>query len=251
MSPTKAKAPWTAGFFDEAMAGLLFDGRKELEAPVEARGLLQMSGLQGGSVLDVACGTGRHSGSFAAMGMQVTGIDTSAMYLKRAKARLKEAGQSARFVKADLRDLKAFKGRFDLVVNLFTSFGYLPTAAANERSLRQMVACLRPGGWLAVELMPRVSLKRITEAETIQRVAGGWLFEQRWFSDDGRFLHTRVTWDLKKGRRVQDSVFQTYDKAELAGLFKKAGLSRIKAYGDFRGRAFKPGDRLLMIGSKA
>lgn len=248
MSPAK---PWTEGFFDEAMAGLLFDGRKELEAPAEARGLLQLTGLRGGSVLDVACGTGRHSGSFAAMGLQVTGIDSSAMYLKRAKARLKQAGKSARFVKADLKDLKAFKGGYDLVVNLFTSFGYLATAAANERSLKQMAACLRPGGWLAVELLPRVSLKRITEPEVIQRVPGGWLFEQRWFSDDGRFLHTRVTWDLKKGRRVQDSVFQTYDKAELAGLFKKAGLSRIKAYGDFHGRPFKAGDRLLILGCRA
>jgi len=246
-----AQAPWTAGFFDEAMAGLLFDARKELEAPAETRGLLKLTGREQGSVLDVACGTGRHSASFAALGLDVTGIDASAMYLKRAKARLKEAGKRARLVKADLRNLKAFKGRFDLVVNLFTSFGYLSTAAANERSLRQMVACLKPGGWLAVELMPRVSLQRITESETVQRIPGGWLFEQRWFSDDGRFLHTRVTWDLKKARRVQDSVFQTYDKAELADLFKKAGLSRIKAYGDFRGRAFKPGDRLLMMGSKA
>jgi SAM-dependent methyltransferase len=246
-----AQEPWTKGFFDEAMAGLLFDGRKELEAPSEARGLMRLTGLQGGSVLDVACGTGRHSGSFAAMGMQVTGIDASPMYLKRAKARLQEAGHKARFVKADLKDLKAFKGRFDLVVNLFTSFGYLPTAAANERSLKQMVGCLRPGGWLAVELLPRISLKRITEPEVIQRIPGGWLFEQRWFSDDGRFLHTRVTWDLKKGRREQNSVFQTYDRAELAGLFKKAGLSRIKAYGDFHGRPFKAGDRLLTLGCKA
>lgn len=247
----KEKAPWTAGFFDEAMAGLLFDGRKELEAPSEARGLLKLTGLERGSVLDVACGTGRHSGAFAAMGMDVTGIDASAMYVKRAKARLKEAGRKARFVKADLRDLKAFKGRYDLVVNLFTSFGYLATASANERSLRQMAACLKPGGWLAIELLPRISLRRITEPEVIQRVPGGWLFEQRWFSDDGRSLHTRVTWDLKQGRRVQDSVFQTYDRAELIGLFKKAGLGRIKAHGDFQGRPFKAGDRLLILGRRA
>jgi SAM-dependent methyltransferase len=234
------------------MAALLFDPRKELEAPVEARGLLRLAGLQAGDrVLDVACGTGRHSGAFAAQGMQVTGVDASAAYLKSARARLRRIGRRARFVRADLGDLRAFRGGFDLVVNLFTSFGYLATPAQNERSLRQMAACLRPGGWLAVELLPRVSLRRITDPEVIQRVPGGWLFEERWFSDDGRFLHTRVTWDLKRGRRVQDSVFQTYDRAELAGLFRRAGLRRIQAYGDFRGRAFRPGDRLLMIGRKA
>lgn len=232
------------------MAKVLFDDEKERAAPKEVRGLLKLSGLKKGSVLDVACGTGRHSAAFAAKGFEVTGIDVSAAYLRKARLRLRAAGLSAKFDVAEISDLQAYRGRFDLVVNLFTSFGYLSTAAKNEASLRQMAACLKPGGFLAIELLPHESLLEIFTPQDAQSVDGGWLTQERRWNKDGRRLHTRATWDLKGRRKARDSDFQTYTRPELAALFKRAGLRKIRAFGDFNGQPFSVGDRLLMIGSK-
>lgn len=241
---------WRGAFFDAAMARVLFDAEKEAEAPAEVRGLLRLTGLKRGAVLDAACGTGRHSAAFAAKGFAVTGVDVNAGYLREARRRLRAAKLKAGFHQAELSDLGAYAGRFDLVVNLFTSFGYLATAARNEASLRQMAACLKPGGWLALELLPRESLKQIFSAYDVQEVEGGWLIQERRWRAGGKRLATRAVWDLGGKIRAQDSEFQTYTRAELAALFKRAGFRAPRAYGDFNGRPFRAGDRLLMLGRK-
>ena len=103
------------------------------------------------TVLDVCCGWGRHSRALAALGYQVTGVDRDEAALAEAR---RLAGPSVAYQAADLRDLTAFGGRFDAVVNLWQSFGYFDDAT-NERVLRQLAACLRPGGRLVLDLYHR------------------------------------------------------------------------------------------------
>jgi SAM-dependent methyltransferase len=242
---------WRRGFFDAAMARVLFDDEKEAEAPLEVRGLLKLTGLRRGAVLDAACGTGRHSAAFAAKGFKVTGVDVNALYLRQARRRLRSRGLKARFLSGELSRLGAFAGGFDLVVNLFTSFGYLSSAAENEASLRQMAACLKPGGSLAVELLPRESLRRFFQPRAMQSVPGGWLIQERRWRPGGKRVATRAIWESGGRRRAFDSEFQTYSRAELLALFKRAGLRGLRAYGGFDGSPFRAGGRLLVLGREA
>ena len=69
------------------MGSLLFDGPAERSAPREIGGLLRLTGLKVGSVLDTACGYGRHSRVLAAKGWPVTGLDASSAYLREAGRR--------------------------------------------------------------------------------------------------------------------------------------------------------------------
>lgn len=241
---------WERGFFDEAMAAVLFDREKWAEAPVEVQGLLRLSGVRRGNVLDAACGVGRHSLALAGKGFDVTGIDFNPTYLKQARQKAKRQGLKVRFEQAQLADLRAYAGTFDLVTNLFTSFGYYSAARQNENALRQMVACLKPGGRLAIELLPRETLTGIFHPQAWQTVPGGHLLQERRYLSGGTRLGTRAIWAVRGRHRVQDSIIHLYTRAELAELFRRAGLIQVKAYGDFDGRRFKAGDRLLMIGRK-
>lgn len=232
------------------MGALLFDDGAEEAAEGELRGLLRLTGLKRGSALDTACGYGRHSRALARRGFQVTGVDLTPGYLAEARRRARAAGLAIRFERADLKDLRAYRGGYDLVLNLYTSFGYEAGKAANAAVFRHLVAALAPGGWLALELLPRESLEAIVTPYEERPLAKGVLVEQREWLSGGR-LATRVHW--AQGRRVRrrDSVLQTYTRKELLALAKAAGLGKIQGFGSYAGKPFKLGGRFLMVSSKS
>jgi SAM-dependent methyltransferase len=231
------------------MGAVLFDDGAEEAAEAEVKGLLKLTGLNPGRALDTACGYGRHSRALARRGWDVTGVDVMPGYLAEARRRAKAAGVAAKFKQAELNDLRAFQGGYDLVLNLYTSFGYYPTAAANLACLKQMAAALRPGGWLALELIPRESLLKTVEPYEERPVPGGQLWEERRWLGQGR-LETRVTWANGPRLRRRDSVMYTYSRPELAAWMAKAGLENSRTFGSYQGRPFKAGGPLLMLGRR-
>src|SRR5256884_9066066 len=74
-------------------------------------------------VLDLACGHGELANRLAARGCQVTGLDSSAVFLDRARADAAAAGVSVEYVAGDMRHLP-WTNRYDRVVNWSTAFGY-------------------------------------------------------------------------------------------------------------------------------
>lgn len=244
------RAPWTRAFFDAPMGALLFDDGAEERADAELAGVLRLTGLKGGRALDTACGYGRHSRALARRGFRTLGVDLAPAYLAEARRRARAAGLAIGFRRADLKDLRAYRGGYDLVLNLYTSFGYQAGKAANAAVFRQLVAALAPGGWLALELFPRESLEAIVTPYEERPLAQGVIVEQREWLGGGR-LATRVRWALGRRVVVRDSVLQTYGRKELLGLAQAAGLARVKGFGTYTGRAYRPGGRFLMVGRKA
>jgi SAM-dependent methyltransferase len=102
------------------------------------------------SVLDLACGHGEMANRLAAQGCRVTGLDSSAVFLDRARADAARAGVRVTYVAGDMRQL-SWDGRFDRVINWSTAFGYFDDTT-NRRVLDGIVHALRPGGRLAMDL---------------------------------------------------------------------------------------------------
>jgi len=114
---------------------------------------LAMLGAKGGErVLDMACGTGRHSHELARRGFEVVGVDISADLLAIAEADAKTESLNASFITADLRKLE-FDEEFDLVLNLNDgAIGYFETEEENQRTFEVISAALRPGGGNLLQL---------------------------------------------------------------------------------------------------
>ena len=107
----------------------------------------RLGGLRPGMrVLDLACGHGDLANRLAGRGGQVTGLDSSEVFLDRARPDAAAAGVSVEYVTGDMRQLP-WTGRFDRVVNWSTAFGYFDDAA-NRAVLDGIVRALRPGGRL-------------------------------------------------------------------------------------------------------
>ncbi len=114
---------------------------------------LAMLGAQGGErVLDMACGTGRHSHELARRGFEVVGVDISPDLLAIAEADAEAESLNASFLAADLRQLD-FDEEFDLVLNLNDgAIGYFETEEENHRTFEVIAAALRPGGGNLLQL---------------------------------------------------------------------------------------------------
>ncbi len=98
------------------------------------------------SLLDVACGTGSHLGTFAELGFEVEGVELSTEMLAVAAERVPG-------VPLHVGDMRTFRlgRRFDAVVCLFSAIGYMTTVDDMATALRTMADHLVDGGVLVVE----------------------------------------------------------------------------------------------------
>jgi SAM-dependent methyltransferase len=99
-------------------------------------------------ILDIGCGTGRHSIELARRGYSVVGIDLSESLLTRAREKAAEAGLRVDFRKHDARNLP-FEHEFDLAIMICEgAFSLMETDEMNYRILQGAAAALRPKGKL-------------------------------------------------------------------------------------------------------
>lgn len=99
-------------------------------------------------ILDIGCGTGRHSIELATRGYQVTGIDLSESQLARAKQKASARNLSINFERHDARKL-TFCAEFDLIIMLCEgAFPLMETDQMNWQILRNASNALKPKGKL-------------------------------------------------------------------------------------------------------
>lgn len=99
-------------------------------------------------ILDVGCGTGRHSIELAKRGYLVTGIDLSANMLAKARKNAKAAGVSPIFKRRDARNFR-FRQKFGLCMMLCEgSFPLMETDEMNFQILKNVRKSMLPGGKL-------------------------------------------------------------------------------------------------------
>ncbi len=181
--PEEIPQDWYATAFDGASAEMAWTERTESE--VER--VMKMLRPQGGErVLDLACGSGRHSIELARRGFSVVGADISAELIEIAN---RDAGAEpdldVDFVEGDLRAL-GFDGEFDLVLNLNDgAIGYLETDAENLRTFGVISRALRPGGRNLIQL-PNVLYARenLPQRSWIPSSSMVELVEHRWNKRD-------------------------------------------------------------------
>jgi len=98
------------------------------------------------SLLDVACGTGRHVDFLKHKFPSVDGLDLEEELVAVARKR----NPSQTFHAGDMTDFHLHK-KFDVVTCLFSAIGYVRTLDNLQRAIRCMSDHLNPGGVLIVE----------------------------------------------------------------------------------------------------
>jgi len=117
--------PWFYRFFRPQVIDSLFGESRQSLAPREVTNLLKNLKLKkGASILDAPCGVGRHSLLLAKKGFKVTGIDIASYSLGQCRKEARKTRLQITLKQAELKKLPFPRDSFDLVANLWTSFGY-------------------------------------------------------------------------------------------------------------------------------
>lgn len=94
-------------------------------------------------ILDVGCGTGRHSIELAKRGYQVTGVDLSEAQLARARQKAQAENLEINFLQQDARCLE-FNGEFDVAIMLCEGgFPLMETDEMNYEILKRVTRSLK------------------------------------------------------------------------------------------------------------
>jgi SAM-dependent methyltransferase len=97
-------------------------------------------------ILDLACGTGKHTFLLEKLGYNVDGSDISADMIKLAKESSEEKASKANFFNYSFQESNNISGRYDVVISMFSAFDYLNTLTDIEKSLRNIHNLLEDGG---------------------------------------------------------------------------------------------------------
>lgn len=183
-------------------------------------------------VLDLCCGHGDLANALAARGCVVTGLDSSPVFLDRARADAAALGVDVDFIAGDMRALP-WTAEFDRVVNWSTAYGYF-VDDTNRAVLASIARALRPGGRLAMDLdnLIRFLADFVPSRVTASRPNGDMLVD-RYHLDalTGRFEATRTV--VRDGRaRTLTFVKRLFAFPELRDWLHAAGFTQATAYGE-------------------
>lgn len=250
---------WYKEWFGEDYLDL-YSHRNQEEADANATFVIDALDGEGAarpnSVLDLACGAGRHTAALRRRGLRALGVDLSVTLLSQRPDLPRVAG--------DMRCLPFADASFDWVLNFFTSFGYFETERENFRVLEEIVRLLTPGGRFLIDFLNRERVIASLEATETTEQAGRRVEIQRWYDPATSRINKRITL-----RRVADALSGTatepagpprtylesvraYTKEEVTIGLSWAGLEVTHLYGNFQGDPYhRDSERLIILGRKA
>jgi SAM-dependent methyltransferase len=243
-----AEPDWFEGFFDEDYLRFAVDRYPAEATAAEVDFLISALDLKPGTrVLDLACGHGRHSVELARHGCAVTGVDLSEPSLALAAARAAEAGVDVRLERADMRRIE-FDAEFDVVINMFTAFGYFVDDAENRLVIERVAAALAPGGAFLLETINPVAVFPRFEARGWHQLSDGTvMLEERFYDTERGRFETCWTFTSGAGRREHRFSHRAYTAPELIAIATAAGLEVERLWGGLDGSDLEMGSRRIVM----
>ena len=232
---------WTRAFYETpALAAVLVEEGELLDQALAC--LTRELGLRGGErLLDQCCGAGGIALALAERGHPVVGVDISAPFVERARARAAARGLPCTFARADATRWQA-DAPCDAGFNWATGFGCFADDAANQAMLARAAASLRPdapflldyynvAGVLA-DFKPSFTYAREVDGRAVEVTRASTLDLAR------GLLHQR--WRLVDGDAVAEpppTTTRLYLAADLVRLLEGAGFAVERVLGDADGGA--------------
>ena len=225
------QADWFEEWFGEDYLHI-YQHRDETEAERAIELIAaNLAGREISSVLDLGCGTGRHTRVLRERWWTV-GLDLSMALLKIARKESPEAP----YVRADMRELPFADESFDLVVNLFTSFGYFEEDREHERVLSCVCASMRKGGTLVIDFLNASQVRRDLVPYDEQVENGITIEQHRTISPDNRFVEKTIR--LRERDKEYIERVRLYSPRDLERMLDAAGFKVLKLFGDYGGASW-------------
>jgi SAM-dependent methyltransferase len=261
------------GEFWEIFAPIMFDNAHWEEVPAAADGLVHFAALdldwekdlpaepsETGKprCLDQCCGFGRISLEMARRGFGVTGVDITKSYLETAGEDAAYENLSIEFIREDVRSF-CRKNYFDLVCNVYTSFGYFEDPADDAMVVKNAFDSLKTGGTYVIETLGKeVAVRDFVHADWFERagfyVLTAYETADSWSSLKNRWIliSQRDQGRIKQGAIIEKNFTQRlYGADTLQRLLRDSGFGTVETYGGWDGRNYdEDALALIVVGRK-
>lgn len=235
---------WFVNWFDSPYYHVLYKNRDNQEAKYFIDNIINYLKIKNDSkIIDIACGNGRHAVYLNQLGFQVIGVDLSENNISFAK---KKENEKLSFFQHDMRN--PFKlNEFNLALNLFTSFGYFDNDKDNQKAMISMSQNLKKDGILIIDFM---NVKKIisnlvkSEKKEINNIT---------FKITREIVKNQIIKSIKITDNNKQYTFQEKVNIltlnQFSQLIKKAGLTIIDIFGDYKLSSFNANcsDRLILV----
>jgi 2-polyprenyl-3-methyl-5-hydroxy-6-metoxy-1,4-benzoquinol methylase len=238
---------WFESWFDSPYYHLLYADRSQEEADAFIKNIYRFLQIQStDTILDLACGAGRHSLALAQKGNKILGIDLSQNSINQAKEESQKLHiTTVDFQTADMRNF-ALNITFDYVLNLFTSFGYFQSKSDNQKVADQICQHQNKNGITVIDYLNSAKVKANGESRTVKTVEGiqfnlhkfieqDWVYKNIQFHVDGQ--------DYQFREQVQ-----LFEKGEIENYFHNAGYITQNHFGNYNLDPYtKESDRSILV----
>ncbi|TXE11816.1 methyltransferase domain-containing protein [Seonamhaeicola algicola] len=234
---------WFSSWFDTPYYHILYKDRNDTEAHAFMDTLTNYLNIpENGTILDLACGRGRHARYLNKIGYDVTGVDLSENSIAYAK---KYENHRLKFKVHNM--CQPFNKQFDAVFNLFTSFGYFDDDTDNLKTIKAIKANLNDFGFGVIDFMNSdYVIENLVpeEVKTVNNITfnlkryveGNHIIKDISFTDNDHFYNYK--------ERVRAFTLEDFEQ-----LFEEANVHLLDVFGDYNLRKFskKTSERLVMI----
>jgi SAM-dependent methyltransferase len=241
------KKDWFEHWFDSPYYHILYKKRDDKEAQHFLDNLIAfLKPKPKSSILDLACGRGRHAKYLNKKGFIVTGIDLSEASIIDAK---KFENENLSFYVHDMRDV--FKvDYFDYVFNLFTSFGYFDTEESNLKTLIAVNNDLKMDSVFVLDFINATqAINNLVTSEHI--ISGGIDFHIERSVVEG-FIIKNISFRSKGLHHQFIERVQALDLKAFQELLNKSNFEILHTFGNYHLEPFDEltSERLIMIAKK-
>ncbi len=207
------------------------------------RRLFQRVGVR--SVLDVACGTGRHAAMFEQWGLRVEGADISPQMIHQARTAFGET-PNLRWVVRGFDQPIPTAEPFDAAICVGNSLALAPYWSTAERAVAHMVGAVRPGGVVVIHVL---NLAHLPDGpchwQKLQRTPASQgevlVLKGVHRSGDHGYLDLVIIDPAQARIAHQESVrLLGFGAAELAKMAKRAGAAKVQLFGGYQEEPFDP-----------
>lgn len=236
---------WFKSWFNTTYYHLLYFERNENEAQRFIDSICEKTELpKASSVLDMACGKGRHSIYLNKKGMKVDGFDLSEKSIQHAK---QFENDHLHFYVHDMRSVFRVN-YFDAVFSLFSSFGYFDRHRDNEKVLLTAKLALKAGGTFVLDFMNADYVKQhIKPHYEIER--NGIQFKIRKRIENHRIIKNISFEDKGVQYHFEEKVW-LYETDELMKMLEQSGFKISDTFGNYHLQSLNENSDRLIIFAK-
>lgn len=231
---------WFSEWFDENYL-LIYKHRNMEDAGSQfALILKEIVPEKGWKILDLACGEGRYSSLFKNRGFNIKGIDLSETLIKSGKEKFPG-------LKLEVCDMRKISGNFDLILSLFTSFGYFEDEKDDRKVISGVYRSLNPGGLFWIDFFNSEHLKKNLIKKSSKGITEGVSVKEERFISGGR-INKKIIFKSGSAKKEYFESVRMYTKNELVEMMNSNGLKVEKIFGDYAGSDWdEKSERVIIV----